>query len=158
MGLRISGKKALVQLQRAAEAEFDISGVGSDGRSRANDFNFTVSGNIAMAEGYNEDYIEHVPTGQSTAEGSMTAFYNAAAGEVEDYLWTMYEEQHVVGACADVQEYTLYISPEGDCSGKTKWTINNIVIKNLNFPIKHNEILVVTFDWGGWKVTRATIA
>lgn len=158
MGLRVSGKNALIQLKRGSGTAFDVSGVASDGRARANDFQFDISGNVAEAIGYNEDWTESVPTGQSKVGGSMTAFYNAASGEVEEYLWTMWEEQHAPASCTNVQEYTLLVMPEGNCSGKTLWTISNVVVKTLSFPVKHNEILVIQFTWDGWQVDRSTIS
>jgi hypothetical protein len=158
MGLRVSGKKALIQLQRGSGTEFDISGADTDGRGRANDFQFEISGNVVDAVGYNEDWTEDVPTGQSNVTGSMTVFYNAAADEVEEYLWTMWDEEHATADCTDVQEYTMYIMPEGNCAGKTKWTISNVILRTLTFPIQHQEVLVIQFTWGGWQVSRATIS
>jgi hypothetical protein len=156
--MRVSGKKALVQLQWGTAETLDLSGVGSDGRSRANDFQFTISADTAEAIGYNEDYKETVALGQSAVEGSMTVFYNAAANEVEDVLWTMWEAQHQVADCGEVGEYTLVIMPEGNCPGATEWEISNVVLKTLEFPIKFGEILVINFSWSGWQVTRSTIA
>jgi len=88
----------------------------------------------------------------------MTVFYNAATDEVEDYLWTMWEEQHAPDDCSDVQEYTMYVMPEGECTGKTKWTLSNVIIKTLSFPIKHNEIMVISFTWDAWQPSKAAIS
>ena len=157
MGLRVSGKNALVQLQRGSGDEFDISGVDTDGRSRANAFEFTITPEMARAMGFNEDWKEPVPLGQREVAGSMTVFYNSAADEVEDYLWTMHEEQHAPSACSDPQEYTMYVMPEGNCAGKTKYTITNVVLEDLPFVFNPSEISAISFTWSGWQVSKATI-
>jgi hypothetical protein len=157
MGLRVSGKNALVQLQRGSGTEFDISGTDTDGRSRSNQFEFSITPEMARAFGFNEDWKESVPLGQREVSGSMTAFYNSASDEVEDYLWTMHEEQHEPSSCSDPQEYTMYIMPEGDCTGKTKYTVSNVILGELNMSPGPTDIMVIEFNWEGWEVSKATI-
>lgn len=156
MGLRRSGKKALIQLTVSGGTAFDISGVDTDGRSRANAFEFTIAGTIAEANGYNQPYTEPVPVGQSAVSGSMTIFYNAAASEVNEYLWEMYEAQHDPESCTDVAAYTLTILPEGKCTGKEQWTITGCVIEELAIKMPHDDIMTIEFSWRGWVPTRST--
>ena len=112
---------------------------------------------MARAFGFNEDWKESVPLGQREVAGSMTVFYNAASGEVEDYLWTMHEEQHAPASCSDPQEYTMYMMPEGDCTGKTKFTISNVIVGELSMEGGPTDIIVIDFNWEGWQVNKATI-
>lgn len=155
--MRKSGKKALIQLIRGAGTPFDISGVDSDGRARANAFSFAIEGNVVEGMGYNEDYVESIPTGQSTVSADITTFYNAVSNEVNDFLWTMYEETHQVADCADRQEYTLVIMPEGDCSGKERWEFSWAVIGSFNVEIPFDELMTVQAPFTGWAATRSII-
>lgn len=158
MGLRKSGKKALIQLTEALGAPFDISGVDTDGRSRANSFEFSIAGTIAESNGYNQPYTEPVPVGQSAVSGSLVVFYNSAASDVNEYLWELYEAQHDPEDCEDVAEYTLDIFPEGDCEGKEQWSMSNFVIENLDIKMPHDEIMTVELSWKAWIPTRSTVA
>jgi len=155
--MRTSGKNALIQLVDSLAATFDISGVGADGRSRANDFSFEIAGSIVEAEGYGEDFVEPVPTGQTRVSGSLKVFYNSAAAEVEDYLWQMWEAQHAPDDCTDVAEYDMNIMPEGNCTGKTIWTVTNVVLETLSMPTPVNDILYIEIKWKGWQISRAAI-
>jgi hypothetical protein len=158
MGKRISGKNALIQLEESEGTAFDISGTDEDGRSRANSYSFTIAGNIAEAMGYNEDGVEPVPTGQTRVTGSMTVFYNSATDEVEDYLWDMYDDQHAPDSCSDVADYDMYVMPEGDCSGKTKWTLDRVIIQDLAFQFPVDDLAVISFNFQAWTAARSTIA
>jgi hypothetical protein len=161
MGKRVSGKNALVQMvddPDNTQTTFDISGTDTDGRSRANSFSFTIAGNVAEAMGYNEDGVEPVPTGQTRVNGSMTVFYNSDTDEVEDYLWSMYDAQHAPDACTDVEDRDMYIFPEGNCSGTTKWTLDRVVINDLDFQFPVDGLAVINFNFQAWKASRATVS
>ena len=155
--MRVSCKNALVQLQRGSGDTFDISGKDSEGRSRANRFTLVITPQIARVLGFNEDWSEPVPLGQRAASGAVTVFYNAAPDEVEAYLWTMHEEQQAPSDCSDPQAYTMYIMPEGDCAGKTKFTISNVVLNELPLVFELGAVAVIRFTWEGWRVSRSTI-
>ena len=157
MGVRKSGKNALITITPNVGDALDISGVGTDGRSRANDFSFEIAGNLVEAEGYNEDFVESVPTGQSRVSGSLKVFYNSAADEVEEFLWTMWQAQHMPSACTDVAAYTLNIKPEGNCSGQTDWEVSQLVLESLSFPMPVNDLLYIEIGWKGWEIERSTI-
>jgi hypothetical protein len=160
MSLRISGKNALVQLvnDEGTGSEFDISGSDTDGRGRANAFNFNIAGNVVEAMGYNEDGVEPVPTGQTRVTGSMTVFYSSDSGEVEEYLEEMYTAQHAPADCTDVGDYDMYIYPEGDCTGKTLWTMDHVIISDLDFQMPVDGLMIITFNWQAWDYTKETIA
>ena len=155
--MRRSGKRALIQLQRGTDTPFDVSGLSTDGHSRANEFSFQIEANTAEALGYNESWTETVPTGQSKWIAALTVFYNCTPGEVNEYLWTMWGEQHDTAACADPQEYTLFIMPEGDCEGRERWTGARVVLKSLDFPLPHSNVMVIKLAFAGWTMTREII-
>jgi len=161
MGLRKSGKNALIQLVEVIESveqtPFDISGVGTDGRSRANAFSFSVEGTVVDADGYNQPYTEPVPVGQSRVSGSLTVYYNGDTDDVNDLLWEIYEAQHDPASCEDVGNYTIKIMPEGDCEGKELWSITGFVIENLDIQMPHDNLMVIAFNWRAWVPTRSTI-
>ncbi len=161
MALRKSGKNALIQLVEVVETveqtPFDISGVGTDGRSRANAFSFTIEGTVVDADGYNQPYTEPVPVGQSRVSGSMTVYYNVTADETNDLLWTIYEDQHDPTDCADPASYTIKIMPEGECEGKELWSITGFVIENLDIQMPHDNLMVIAFNWRAWVPTRSAI-
>ena len=161
MGLRKSGKNALIQLVEVIESveqtPFDISGVGTDGRSRANAFSFSVEGTVVDADGYNQPYTEPVPVGQSRVSGSMTVYYNGDTADVNDLLWEIYEAQHDPVDCEDAGTYTIKIMPEGDCEGKELWSITGFVIENLDIQMPHDNLMVIAFNWRAWVPTRSTI-
>lgn len=159
MGLRVSGKNALITITPPSPGTpFDISGVDTDGRSRANDFSFEIAGNVAEAEGYGEDFVEPVPTGQSRVSGSLKVFYNAATGEVEDFLWAMYQAQHMPEACTAVGAYALTIMPEGDCTGKAQWDFSQMIIETLSFPMPVNDLLYIEITWKAWEAERSAVS
>lgn len=158
MGLRVSGKKALIQLTAGTDPAFEISGVDTDGRSRANAFDFTIAGKVAEANGYNQPYTEPVPVGQSAVSGKTTVFYNSAADEVSEYLWTMYEAQHDPESCEDVAEYTMDIMPEGNCDGKEQWSLSQVILEDLSIKMPQDDLMTIDFSWRAWVPTRSTIA
>lgn len=158
MGLRVSGKNALITITDPAAAEFDISGVDSDGRSRANDFSMEIAGNVVEAEGYGEDFVEPVPTGQTRVSGSLKVFYNSAADEVEDFLWEMYQAQHAPGTCTPVGAYSMTIMPEGNCTGKAQWDLSQVIIETLSTPMPVADIMYIEVAWKAWEAERSTIS
>jgi hypothetical protein len=81
-------------------------------------------------------------------------YYNAGVGEVEEYLWTMWREQHGAEGCAAPQSYALYVAPEGDCPGKVRYVVEDAVLKTLDCPIKPGEVTMITVTWGGRRVKR----
>jgi len=94
MGLRVSGKRALIRITPEGGTAFDASGVSADGRARANAFSFEIGAQIAEANAYNQAYTEAVPIGQNAASGSLTVFYNAQNGEANAFFETMRQAQH----------------------------------------------------------------
>jgi hypothetical protein len=84
-------------------------------------------------------------------------YYNAGVGEVEEYLWTMWREQHGAEGCAAPQSYALYVAPEGDCPGKVRYVFERAVLKSLDFPIKPGEVAVISATWGGRRVWRLPV-
>jgi hypothetical protein len=156
--MRRSGKKALIQFQRGAlGTPFDMSGVSADGHSRANEFSFKIEGNTVEGDGYNESWVETIPTGQSKWEATLTVFYNAALNEVNAYLWTMWAETHDTADCADPQEYLLNIMPEGDCTGKELWVGTRATLKNLDIQTPHNNVMLIKMTLAGWMMDRSLI-
>lgn len=159
MALRISGKNALVELEEVgSETSFEISGTDTDGRSRANAFSFNIAGNVVEAMGYNEDGVEPVPTGQTRISGSMTVFYSSDTSEAEEYLEEMYEAQHAPTSCEDVEDYDMFLYPEGDCTGKTKWTFDHVIISDLDFQFPVDGLAVISWNWQAWDYTKETIS
>jgi len=100
MGLRVSGKRALIRITPDGGTAFDASGVSADGRGRANAFSFEIGAQVVDADGYNQDYTEPVPVGQSGVSGSLTVFFNSDSGEANTFLNAMREAQHTPAACA----------------------------------------------------------
>lgn len=162
MGLRRSGKNALIQLVEVIDGveqtPFDISGVGSDGRARADEFSFSIQGQVVEANGYNQPYTEPVPVGQSAVSGSLVVYYNGDTDDVNEVLWAIYEAQQNPASCTDVADYTIKIMPEGDCEGKELWSITGFVIETLDFPTPHDGLMRITLSWRGWVPTRSTIS
>lgn len=156
--MRRSGKRGLIQLQRGTDALFDVSGLSADGFGRANEFSFSIEGVTEEAAGYNDAWSETVPIGESKWTASITVFYNAASNEVNDYLWTMWTEQHNPDACTDAQEYTLWIKPEGDCTGKESWEGSRAVIKKLDIQTPAKNIMTIKAEFGGFEMERDTIS
>lgn len=157
MGLRVSGKRALIRIIQPSGLAFDASGVGADGRARANAFSFEIGAQVVDADGYNQSYTEAVPVGQSRVAGSLTVFYNNDDDEANAVLAAMREMQHDPEACTDASAYTLEIMPEGECLGKEKWTIRNVVLVNLEFAIPHDGLMTITVPWQGWNAQRTRI-
>jgi len=158
MGLRVSGKRALIRITPEGGTAFDASGVSADGRGRANAFSFEIGSQIVDADGYNQPYTEAVPVGQSGASGSLAVFFNSEAGEANIFLDAMREAQHDPADCEDPAEYTLDIMPEGECYGKEKWTLENVVLENLELPIPHDNLMVYTTPFRAGAVTRKSIS
>lgn len=156
MGLRVSGKRALIWMASPTTV-FEASGVGTDGRARANAFEFQIGGAVAEANGYNQPYTEPVPVGQSGASGSLTTFYNNAANEANAFLNAMRLAQHAAAACADVAAYELYIMPEGGCVGHEKWRLVDVALGEYGLPIPHDDLLVYNTTFNAGAVTRALI-
>ena len=161
MALRKSGKNALIQLVEVLvgveQTPFDISGVGTDGRSRANAFSFTIEGTVVDADGYDQAYTEPVPVGQSRVSGSLTVYYNNTTDETNDLLWEIYEGQHDPVSCTDPADYTIKIMPEGDCTDKELWSITGFVIENLDIQMPHDNLMVIALNWRAWVPTRSII-
>lgn len=162
MALRKSGKNALIQLVEVLsgveQTPFDISGVGTDGRSRANAFSFTIEGTVVDADGYNQPYTEPVPVGQSKVSGSLTVYYNVEADDVNDLLWEIYEGQHDPESCTDPVSYTIKIMPEGNCADKELWSITQFVIENLDIQMPYDNLMMIALNWRAWVPTRSTIS
>lgn len=162
MGLRKSGKNALIQLVEVVDevegTPFDISGIGTDGRSRSNAFAFSIEGSVVDADGYNQGYTEPVPVGQSRVSGSMTVYYNGEASDVNETLWDIYEAQHTPTSCTDPANYTIKIMPEGECVGKELWSITRFVLENLDIQMPHDNLMQIAFNWRAWIPTRSTVS
>ena len=156
MGLRVSGKRALIWLASPTTV-FEASGVSTDGRARANVFEFQIGGTVVEANGYNQPYTEPVPVGQNAASGTLTTFYNNAAGEANAFLEAMRLAQHEVADCADVDAYELVIMPEGGCVGKEKWHFVNVVLENRELPIPMDDLLLYTTPFKAGAGTRSII-
>ena len=157
MGLRVSGKRALIRITPEGGTAFDASGVSADGRARANAFSFEVGAQVVDADAYNQHYTEAVPIGQIGASGSMTVFFNAAAGEANDVLEVLRQAQHAPESCDDPGAYTLDIMPEGACVGKERWNISRFVVDTLNFSFPHDNLMLIQFSWHGWEPTRLRV-
>jgi hypothetical protein len=162
MALRKSGKNALIQLVEVVsgveQTPFDISGVGTDGRSRANAFAFSIAGTVVDADGYNQPYTEPIPVGQSKVSGSLTVYYNVEADEVNELLWEIYEGQHDPESCTDPADYTIKIMPEGDCDDKELWSVTGFVIENLDIQMPFDGLMAIALNWRAWVPTRSTIS
>jgi hypothetical protein len=155
---RMSGKRAMIQLQRGTDPRFDVSGVSSDGAGRANKFSFTIepAGMIEIS-GFNDAWKQEIPEGSSAWSADLTVFYNADAGEVNEYLIQMYREQHDPAACADPQRYTLYIAPEGRCGDLEEWTGRRCVIRSLNVRVSPGGVMVIDVKLSGWRMVRGRV-
>jgi hypothetical protein len=158
MGLRVSGKRALIRITPDGGTAFDASGVSADGRGRANAFSFEIGAQVVDADGYNQDYTEPVPVGQNSVSGSLTVFFNSDTGEANTFLNAMREAQHTPASCDDPTEYTMDIMPEGECLFKEKWTLEDVVLENLELPIPHDNLLVYTTPFRAGAVTRKSIS
>lgn len=157
MGLHVSGKRALIRIIPPTGVAFDASGVSADGRARANEFSFSIQAQVVEVDGYNQAYTEPVPVGQSKVSGSMTLFYNQAANEANAVLETLYVAQHAPDDCDDPAAYALDIMPEGECVGKELWHVSAFVVENLELPMAHDGVLVISFNWHGWVVNRCIL-
>jgi hypothetical protein len=155
MGLRKSGTNAFIRLTAPDGSYIDLSGVALDGRSRANNFAFEIGANVLEAVGYNEDWIEHVPAGSSFWKAAVSAFYNAADDEMEEFLNAMHVAQHAVADCADAGVYTLRIMPEGDCEGVTDWRGEHAVLLTRTVRALPHEIMMIEVAFGGWTFRQA---
>lgn len=158
MGLRVTGKRALIRITPEGGTAFDASGVSADGRARANAFSFEIGAQIADANAYNQAYTEAVPIGQNAASGSLTVFYNAQNGEANVFFETMRQAQHEPGECTDALKYTMEIMPEGECEGKEKWTLGDVVLTSLEFVTPHDNLMVIQAPWRAWSVERELLA
>jgi hypothetical protein len=157
MGLRVTGKRALIRITPEGGTAFDASGVSADGRARANAFSFEIGAQIAEANAYNQAYTEAVPIGQNAASGSLTVFYNAQNGEANAFFETMRQAQHEPGECTDALKYTMEIMPEGECEGKEKWTLEDVVLTGLEFVTPHDNLMIIQAPWRAWAVERELI-
>lgn len=156
---RLSGRRAMIQLQRGADPRFDISGLSADGRGRANKFSFVVepSGMIEISS-FKDAWKQEIPEGASAWSADLTVFYNAAGGEANEYLMQMYREQHDPAACADPGAYTLYIAPEGRCEDLEEWTGRRCVIRSLKVNLSPKGIVVIDVKLSGWRMIRGRVA
>lgn len=158
--MRRSGKKALIQIQFDTDEPFDISGLSTDGYSRSNEFSFEITADVKEnVSGYNEKYGESIPVGQSAWSASVKSFYNHAAGEVVDYLKTMFNRQHDPDNDWDYgQSYRLIIMPDGERSGFERWILSNAVIKKAPAPLMpFDDIMTIGVDFSGGKWSNETI-
>lgn len=155
---RMSGKRAMIQLQRGSDPRFDVSGLSADGTGRANKFSFVVepAGMIEIA-GFNDAWKVEIPEGSSAWSADLTVFYNAAADETNEYLMQMYREQHAPAACADPQVYTLYIAPEGRCGDLEEWTGRRCVIRSLRVRVSPGGVMVIDVKLSGWRMVRGRV-
>lgn len=158
--MRRSGKKALIQIQLNSETPFDISGVGSDGFSRSNEFAFEISAEVQEGvSGYNEAFGESVPVGQSSWSASVKSFYNHVVGEVNRYLRTMFSNQHDPANNWDyATAYKLIVMPDGNRSGFEKWTLYNAAIKTYSPDTPHDDMMTLSAEFSGGKWACETIA
>ncbi len=154
MGLRVSGKRALIRIMPPEADYFDASGVSADGEARANAFAFNIEGTVVDGDGYNQAYTRPIPVGQSRVGGSMTLFYNNSDDEANAVLNALYTAQHAPDDCDDPAAYQLEIMPEGNCSGKELWHITAFVVENLDFQIPADNLMVITFNWRGFTAAR----
>ena len=154
MGLRVSGKRALIRIMPPVGSDFDASGLSADGEARANAFSFAVEGTVVDGDGYNQAYTKPIPVGQSRVGGSMTLFYNNAAGEANAVLNALYLAQHAPDDCDDPAAYQMEIMPEGNCTGKELWYITAFVVENLDFQMPADNLMVIAFNWRGFTAAR----
>ena len=157
MGRRKSGKNAYILLTAPDGSSIELSGLATDGRSRSNQFAIEFDFSTQRAGGFEQDWLEAVPTGSSLWQAGVFAFYNSADDEIEDFLLEMHEAQHAPADCTDAGEYTLEIAPEGECEGKSRYTLSNAVLLRLDMPALPGNIMRIGALFGGWQSTRETI-
>jgi len=162
--MRRSGKKALIQLAQSYGTTFDLSGLSNDNYSRSNEFKFEISAEVKEGvSGYGETYGESIPIGQSAWTADIKSFYNHAAGEVNTVLINMFTNQHTADTNWGAEwgytsAYSLIIMPDGNVSGKEKWTMYNAVLKNYAPDMPHDDIMTLSAQFSGGKWTRELIA
>jgi hypothetical protein len=149
--MRRSGKRALIQMQFADEAPFDISGLTADGFSRSNEFSFEINAEVQEGvSGYNEKHGETIPIGQGAWSASITSFYNPANAEANAYLWQMFTRQNDPDYDWEYgQAYRLIVMPDGEDIDHEIWTLRNAILKNYVPGLNQDEVMTLAAEFSG---------